>query len=177
MPQISAFPIEFSDRDVLEIPGFIAEKHGSLQNQKDILLNLLNKLQIAQAPSGTIEDIRGRRGGRGREEARSIKSTRGISLDVEDLYLQDEAIEIKARVNSDDAKFDVLKAEIECLSEPLETMKLDFAVEGSEFVLRPESLKSQPGLYRLTVHTGGTGENSLNAVHDLFEVANINSNQ
>ena len=40
VPKISAFPIEFSDRDILEIPGFIAESHGALQNQPSILLNL-----------------------------------------------------------------------------------------------------------------------------------------
>ncbi len=54
VPQISAFPIEFSDRDVLDIPSFIAESHGSLQSQSDILLNLLKKLQIAESASGTI---------------------------------------------------------------------------------------------------------------------------
>ena len=171
VPQISAFPIEFSDRDVLEIPSFIAEKHGSLQSQPDILLNLLNKLQIAQSPIGTIEDIKGR----GEEKARSIeRGTKGISLDIEDLYLKDEEITIKAQVNPNNTNFDVLQAKIECLSEPQETLKSNFIAEGSEFILRPESLKTKPGLYRITVQTDNAAENPPNPVHDLFEVAEIN---
>lgn len=170
VPQISAFPIEFSDLDVLEIPSFIAEKHGSLQSQPDILLNLLNKLQIAQSPIGTIEDIKGR----GKEKARSIRRTKGISLDVEDLYFKDEEIIIKAQVNPDDTNFGVLQAKIECLSEPQETLKSNFIAEGSEFILRPESLKTKPGLYRITVQTDNAVENPPNPVHDLFEVADTN---
>ena len=166
VPQISAFPIEFSDNDVLEIPSFIAETHGALQAQPDILLNLLNKLQIAESAGPSIEDIRGR----GDEKARAIQRTKGISLDVEDLYLKDEAITIKARINPDNEDFGNLHAQIKCLSEDRETLNLDFAVEGSEFVLKPEVLNLAPGLYRIKVQTDNIKENPPNAVRDLFEV-------
>jgi triacylglycerol esterase/lipase EstA (alpha/beta hydrolase family) len=114
VPQISAFPIEFSDEDVLEIPSFIAENHGSLQNQADILLNLLNKLQIAQSPSGALKDIRGR----GEEKSRSIKPGKpGITLSVDDLYLKDEPIVITAQVNPNNSAFTGLKANIDAVSD------------------------------------------------------------
>ncbi len=136
VPQISAFPIEFSDRDVLEIPSFIAESHGSLQNQSDILLNLLNKLQIAQSPSGTIEDIRGR----GKEAGRAIQATKGISLSLEDLYLPNEPIVITARVNPDHSAFARLKARIDCVSAEKPPLNLDFEAQDNKWVLKQDDV-------------------------------------
>jgi triacylglycerol esterase/lipase EstA (alpha/beta hydrolase family) len=168
VPQISAFPIEFSDRDLLEIPSFIAETHGSLQNQSDILLNLLNKLQIAQSAAGTIEDIRGR----GKEESRSInKGKQGISLSLDDLYLKEEPIVIKARVNPDNSAFGSLKAQIEGVSDGTISLHLDFVNQGSEWVLKPEELHLASGLYRIKVETDNRDRNAPNGVCDLFEVA------
>jgi hypothetical protein len=168
VPQISAFPIEFSDRDLLEIPSFIAETHGSLQNQSDILLNLLNKLQIAQSAAGTIEDIRGR----GKEESRSInKGKQGISLSLDDLYLKEEPIVIKARVNPDNSAFGSLKAQIEGVSDGTISLHLDFENQGSEWVLKPEELNLASGLYRIKVETDNRDRNAPNGVCDLFEVA------
>ncbi|MGK7948285.1 MAG: lecithin--cholesterol acyltransferase [Xenococcaceae cyanobacterium] len=169
VPQISAFPIEFRDRDVLEIPSFIAETHGSLQNQSDILLNLLNKLQIAQSPSGTIEDIRGR----GREEGRAIKVTKGISLSLDDLYLNNEPIVITAKVNPDNSAFGQLKAKIDCVSAEKPALNLDFEAQNNQWVLKQDDLTLESGLYRITVQTENTGKDAPNAVHNLFEVANI----
>ncbi len=169
VPQISAFPIEFSDRDVLEIPSFIAESHGSLQNQSDILLNLLNKLQIAQSPSGTIEDIRGR----GREEGRAIEATKGISLSLDDLYLKNEPIVITAKVNPDNSAFGNLKAKIDCVSAEKPALNLNFEAQENEWVLKQDDLTLESGLYRITVQTDNRSEDAPNAVHNLFEVADI----
>ncbi|MEM7595074.1 MAG: lecithin--cholesterol acyltransferase [Cyanobacteria bacterium P01_A01_bin.83] len=169
VPKISAFPLEFSDQDILEVVGFIAEKHGSLQSQSDILLNLLNKLQLSET-LGSIEDIRGV----GDEKARSIKQTSGISLDLADIYFPDESeILIEAQVNSNDADFGGLRATIECLSDAQPVLNLDFVENSGKFSLKPEVLNSKPGLYRLQVQTKNTTDNSPNAVHDLFEVADI----
>jgi pimeloyl-ACP methyl ester carboxylesterase len=171
VPQISAFPIEFSDRDTLEISSFIAESHGAIQNQSDILLNLLNKLQIAQSPSGTIEDIRGR----GEEKSRSIKAGKpGISLSVDDLYLKDEPIVITAEVNPENNSFGMLKAEIDAVSSENPSINLDFELQNHEWVLKAEDLTLKPGLYRIKVQTDNTGEDAPNTVHNLFEVADIN---
>ena len=170
VPKISAFPIEFSDRDVLEIPGFIAEAHGSIQNQQGILLNLLNKLQMSQASSGTLEDIRGR----GDEKSRSIQATdKGISLLLDDLYLQDEPIIFKAKTNPGNADFGGLKARIECVSDNRPNVDLDFVASDDEWSSSPEGLSLEPGLYRLRVTTEKTGEEAPNSVNDLFEVADL----
>ncbi len=170
VPQISAFPIEFSDRDVSEITSFIAESHGAIQNQTTILLNILNKLQIAQSPSGTIEDIRGR----GEEKSRSIQARKsGISLSVDDLYLKDEQIVITAEVNPENEAFGVLKAEINAVSRQTPSINLDFELQNHEWVLKSENLTLEPGLYRLKVQTDNTGDDAPSAVHNLFEVADI----
>ena len=164
VPQISAFPIEFSDNDVLEIVSFVAEKHGALQSQEDILLSLLKKFQLAET-LGNIEDIRGR----GDENARSVKASIGISLDLEDSYYQDEAITIKAQVNGD-SSFDNLKATIESLSDAKPALNLDFETNSSGFVIKPGNIELDSGLYRITVQTDNTAENAPSAVHDLFAV-------
>ena len=164
VPQISAFPIEFSDQDVLEIVSFVAEKHGALQNQKDILVSLLKKFQLAET-IGNIEDIRGR----GDEKARSIEAATGISLDLEDSYYQDEAITIKAQVNGY-SSFDSLKATIECISDSKAALNLNFETDGERFIIKPENLELDSGLYRITVHTDNTAENAPRAVHDLFAI-------
>ena len=172
VPKISAFPIEFSDRDVLEIPGFIAEAHGSLQNQPSILLNLLNKLQISQATSGTLEDIRGR----GSEKSRSVRATdKGISLLLDDLYLKDEPIIVKAKTNPDGLDFGGLKGHIVCVSDRRPDVNLDFVNQSDRWLSSPESLNLEPGLYRLKVMTEKTGAEAPNPVTDLFEVADFDS--
>ncbi len=171
VPQISAFPIEFSDRDVLEIPSFVAESHCSLQNQPAILINLLKKLQISQSTSGTLEDIRGR----GQEKGRSIKTvTKGISLLLEDLYLQDEPIVIKAKTNPGNEDFGALKGHIVCVSGDRPAVEVNFVDSSDEWLISPEDLSLEPGLYRLKVTTEKRGEDAPNPVNDLFEVADIN---
>ena len=168
VPKISAFPIEFSDRDNSEIPGFIGESHGALQNQPSILLNLLNKLQISQASSGTLEDIRGR----GDERSRSIQATKGISLLLDDLYLKDEPIIIKAKSNPQDADFRALKGQIVCVSNQRPDVEVNFQSNSDEW-LSSRDLSLEPGLYRIKVMTEERGEDAPNSVNDLFEVADI----
>ena len=172
VPQISGFPIEFSDRDVLEIPSFIAEAHGSLQNQPDILLNLLNKLQISQATGETLEDIRGR----GDEKSRNIRAGRkGLSLFLEDLYLNNEPIIIKAKANPDNSDFGSLKGLITCVSDRRPNVEINFVGNSDQWLSNSESLSLDPGLYRIQVSLEKKGEDSPNPVKDLFEVADINS--
>ena len=171
VPRISSFPIEFSDRDALEIPSFIAEAHGSLQNQPDILLNLLNKLQASQSSSGTLEDIRGR----GEEKSRSVRAgTKGIGLLLDDLYLKDEPIVIKAKANPDNSGFGTLKAHITCVSHNRPDVNVDLVNETDEWSINPDSLSLEPGLYRISVRTEKTGAETPNPVNDLFEIAEIN---
>ena len=171
VPQISAFPIEFSDRDVIEIPGFIAEAHGSLQNQPAILLNLLNKLQTSQSTSGTLEDIRGR----GEEKSRSIQAgPKGISVLVEDFYLANEPISLKAKINPEEPDFAALKGHIECVSDRLQDVTVSFTSKDGDWMINKEELSLAPGLYRLKVASEKIGEDAPSPVTNLFEVADIN---
>ncbi|MEM8721774.1 MAG: lecithin--cholesterol acyltransferase [Cyanobacteria bacterium P01_G01_bin.39] len=170
VPQISAFPIEFSDRDVLEIPGFIAEAHGSLQKNPGILLNLLNKLQISQASGGTLEDIRGR----GEEKSRSIKAgKKGISVLVEDLYLANQPIVIKAKTSPVNEDFGAVRGQIECISDRRPELTTNFSSNDDEWLTTTEDLNLQPGLYRLKVMKEKTGTDAPNPVTNIFEVAQI----
>ena len=149
------------DRDVLEIPSFIAEAYGSLQNQPDILLNLLNKLQISQATGETLEDIRGR----GDEKSRNIRAGQdGISLFLEDLYLNNEPIIIKAKANPDNSDFDSLKGLITCVSDRRPNVEINFVGNSDQWLSNSESLSLEPGLYRIQVSLEKKGKDSPNPV-------------
>lgn len=145
VPKVSAIPIERSQ----ELDNFfIAEQHGALQNQAQVLDSLLNSLGISQY---TLADVRA-------PEA-------AISLNLDDLYLKDEPITMQARlVNSADSAT-TLKAYIEAVSGDRPPLKIDFVEQAHNWILAVDSLP--PGLYRVTVQKSG-----INAppVHDLFEV-------
>lgn len=85
VPRVSATPIEFDTNSKLRFYSrFIAEKHGTLQKNGSVLLDLLKNLQNLQLPEK--EPVRG-----------AINQT-GISLELDDLYLKDEVVTIKAEV-------------------------------------------------------------------------------
>ncbi len=164
VPHVSAIPSEFSNKDILEFGNFIGESHGALQNQKQILINLLRKLQIVQSETD-LQDIRGVI--RGSEQ---IKGTKGIGLAIDDLYLLDENITIRAKV-SPGVSFSSLNAEITCISNEYQTQFFTFNNQGEQWVLETDNLA--PGLYRIKVQTDKTSEDALTPVHNFFEVANI----
>jgi hypothetical protein len=149
VPKVSAIPIERS-RELDNF--FIAEQHGALQNQAQVLDNLLNTLRISQY---TLSDVRG-----GEPQT-------AISLSLDDLYLTDEPIAMRARlIGLPDAA--TLKADIQPVSEDRPALTLDFAEQEKEWVLAIEDL--QPGLYRVRVRAESNSEHTPTSVHDLFEV-------
>lgn len=149
VPQVSAIPIELSSSFN---NSFIAERHGSLQNQSQILEDLRNRLELSQFDLGTV---------------RSIQT--GISLALEDLYLADEAIIIRARVISTPGLVTgKLKAEITSVSEQRPTLNLNFEEREQEWVLAIDDLP--PGLYRVKVQAEDSSPQAPTPVHDLFEV-------
>ncbi len=149
VPQVSAIPIELSNSFN---NNFIAETHGSLQNQSRILADLLNRLQLSQFDLGGV---------------RAPQSA--ISLSLDDLYLADEPIKIRGRIISSSPGLGKLKATITSVSDDQNALNLDFAEQEKEWVLDIDDLK--PGLYRLQVKTENSGEQAPTPVHDLFEVA------
>jgi triacylglycerol esterase/lipase EstA (alpha/beta hydrolase family) len=148
VPQVSAIPIELSNSFN---NNFIAETHGSLQNQSQILEDLRNRLELSQFDASTVR-----------------APQTAISLALEDLYLA-EPIAMRARVISTPGLVTgKLKAEIASVWGDRPTLQIDFEQREQEWVLAIDDLRS--GLYRVTVHTENTSDRAPTPVHDVFEV-------
>jgi hypothetical protein len=152
VPELSAYPPEFTPQQIL-IASSIAEKHGSLQNQRQILTDLLQRIQNAQF------DLRVARG----------RGQKAIDLTLEDIYFTDEPIIINAKETGISAS-NKLKAEITCVSQQKEPINLDFQGEEQEWELEVKNL--QPGLYRIKVEAENSSNPPTTPVNDLFEVGN-----
>lgn len=150
VPKVSAIPIERSQ--ALD-NFFIAEKHGELQNQAQVLDSLLNTLRMSQY---NLSDVR-----KGEPQT-------AISLSLDDLYLATEPISMRARLIGLPNSTTKLKADIEAVSSDRPTLMLDFVEQEKEWVLAIEDL--QPGLYRVRVRTENSSEQAPTPVHDVFEV-------
>ncbi|MDZ8106422.1 MAG: lecithin--cholesterol acyltransferase [Nostoc sp. DedQUE12a] len=147
VPQVSAIPIERSGNfDNF----FIAEQHGALQNQKQVLQNLLNCLELSQFDLAAVKAPQS-----------------AISLSLDDLYLPDEPVSIRARVTGA-ISFGKLQAEITSVSHEQPAVNLDFVERERDWLLIIDHL--QPGLYRVRVQTENLSDQAPTPVHDLFEV-------
>jgi pimeloyl-ACP methyl ester carboxylesterase len=147
VPKVSSIPIERSSNfDNF----FIAEKHGALQNQTQVLESLMNCLQMSQFDLSAVKALQA-----------------SISLSLEDLYLPDELINIRARIKSP-APLKYLKAEITSVSDSHSPLTFDFVERETEWELAIADLPA--GLYRIKVHAEGLGEQIPTPVHDVFEV-------
>lgn len=150
VPKVSAIPIERSQ----EMDNFfIAEQHGGLQNQAQVLDNLLNTLRLSQF---NISDVR----------AKAPQTA--ISLSLDDLYLAAEPVALRARLlglPNDAAK---LTAAIESVSGDSPPRSLDMVAQENEWTLAIEDLPA--GLYRVRVQAENLAEGVPTPVHDVFEV-------
>lgn len=165
VPQVSATPVQMKDLEALSIVDYIAETHGALQNQPNILLNLLKGLQTAQTAS--LNDVRGSLKVVTRGKRSGIK---GIGLTLDDLYLKNEPVTLKAKV-SEGVSFNSLTAEINCVSHERPTLIENFVPQNGNWVMTTAHLEA--GLYRVKVQTDNINENAPNPVHNLFEVADL----
>ena len=150
VPKISAIPIERS-RDLNNF--FIPEQHGALQSQAQVLDNLLNTLRIGQF---SLENVRG------------IEPQTAISLSLDDLYLTNELIAMRARLIGFSDAATRLKAKIQSVSGECPDLILDFVENEQEWVLTIDDLPT--GLYRVTVQSESAANHIPRPVHDLFEV-------
>jgi hypothetical protein len=165
VPQVSATPVQMSDLEMLSVVDYIAESHGALQNQPNVLLNLLKGLQTAQ--TAPLEDVRGSFESIARGTRSGVK---GIGLSLEDLYLVNEPVTLRAKV-SGDVSFSSLSAEITAVSEGSGAIIQNFIHENGAWVMMIDNLKA--GLYEVKVKTDNTGDDAPNPVHNLFEVADL----
>ncbi|WP_413168036.1 lipase/acyltransferase domain-containing protein [Capilliphycus salinus ALCB114379] len=149
VPQVSAIPIELSNSFN---NSFIAERHSSLQNQNQILEDLKNRIKFNQSDLASVR-----------------ASQTAISLALDDLYLTDEAIAMRARVISTPGFISgKLHAKITSISHEQPPINLDFHEQEQEWMLTIDDLK--PGLYRVSVQTENTSDQAPSPVHDIFEV-------
>jgi hypothetical protein len=165
VPQVSATPVQMNDLELLAITDYIAETHGSLQKQPNILENLLKVIQAAETITqsdvrGSLESvIRGKRSGQ-----------KGIGLSLDDLYLTNEPITLRAKV-SEGASFNQLTAEITSVNSDRPPIIGNFTLENGTWVMATDNLAG--GLYRVKVQTDNASSEAPNPVHDVFAVVNL----
>ena len=147
VPKVSSIPLERSQN--LD-NFFIAEQHGGLQNQPQVLDSLLNTLRLSQY---NLSDVR------------APQTAIGLSLD--DLYLDSEPIAMRARLVGLPNAAAKLKAHIQAVAGG-SPISLDFVEQENEWTLAMDTLPA--GLYRVTVKTETSSEQAPSPVHDLFEV-------
>ena len=165
VPRASATPIEMSDE---YRETFIAEVHGSLQSNSHILADLVNRLRQMQVQGhGTV---------RGSEVNEVAAEQPAISVRIDDLYLPDESVEVKAKtINVDDDAGDLIARvqPVDSAAECIENPDRPFQRTGEEWSLVLDDLET--GLYRIEVsmrrRTRSDANLTPSPVRDLFEVA------
>jgi hypothetical protein len=166
VPQVSAIPAQMGDVEVLSLVDYIAESHGALQNQPDTLLNLLKKIQSTQVAS--LKDVRG---GIEAVAPRGARGLKGIGLSLDDLYLTNEPITMRAKV-AEGTAFNSLTAEISCVSEDRPAIVRNFTADNGNWVMTIDNLAA--GVYRVKVQTDNTSEDAPTPVHNSFVVIDPN---
>ncbi|MEO0374659.1 MAG: lecithin--cholesterol acyltransferase [Cyanobacteria bacterium P01_A01_bin.17] len=148
VPQVSAIPIELSNSFN---NFFVAEGHGALQNQDQVLDDLKKKLELSQFDTSDLRAV-----------------TSGIGLALDDLYLPDEPIALRANVISE-IGIDQLKAVITSVSHESTPLTLPFEQQQEQqWGLTLGDLPA--GLYRVAVSAEGGETDTPSPVHNLFEV-------
>jgi len=157
VPYLSAIPIELS-HEYRE--SFIAERHGSLQNNRHVLNDVRNRLQQMQ--------IQGLEAIRGAEISREAAGRAAISVDLDDLYLADEPVQLCAQLMNMRVHPRALIARIEPIAAAGSTIEAEFREVDDRWVLTADALP--PGLFRVEVRTRESGPQAPFPVHDLLEV-------
>jgi hypothetical protein len=158
VPRLSAVPIEMSES---YYDTFVPERHASLQTNAAVLADLRGRLEQMEAVG--LREIRGP----ATDPAGAERPA--ISLDLDDLYLKDQPVELRARLVNSDRSVGGLEARFEPVSYGGATRLELFHEEGDLWVLRADRLS--PGLYRVNVQASMADPGAPLPVHDLVEVA------
>lgn len=160
VPRVSAVPIELSEgyRDT-----FVAEKHASLQNNDQVLLQLRESIKSMQSP--------GTRAIRGAEPRPQRCEQAAIALAIDDVYGRDEAVTISASVvNGTFDDFGGLEAVLQPLTlgaSPRRALRMT-AMDTAASNVVIGALK--PGAYRITASPLRASSAGPFSVTDVFGV-------
>ena len=151
VPEISAYPPEFSN-DKMHFIRSIAEKHGALQVQKQILEDIKEVTARSQFDTSNIRT------------GFSDNGQKAIDLILEDIYFTDNTIEITAKSNLSESN--TLTAKITNLETERDLGMFDFQKQGDKWLL--ELANIPPAVYSITVVDKNKDETT--PVNDLFIV-------
>jgi pimeloyl-ACP methyl ester carboxylesterase len=155
VPQVSALPIEMKSSFGAT---FIAGKHSGLQNVASALDDLVERLR--QSQSRSLSAIQGS----------FTQPASAIDLVVDDAYLADEPVLVRARVTDENGHR--LARPLRALVTPTDdsgpATVLDLRA-GGEYA-EAEVPDLAPGQYRVTVHLADRGDVDPLPVTDVFEV-------
>ncbi len=157
VPYLSAIPIELSEE---YRETYIAERHGSLQNNLWVLQQLRDRLKATQIQS--LAEIRGP------QVSPTAAEGAAISLGLDDLYLANEPVRLSARLIHADQTFGGLKAEITSITGDRRALNFEFHHNDENWELLLDNLPA--GLYRVRVETQSYSSDAPSPVQDLFEV-------
>jgi pimeloyl-ACP methyl ester carboxylesterase len=158
VPRFSAIPIEL-DQEYRET--YIAQRHSCLQSSPQTLSDLCERLKQMQIRHKPV---------RGSEPSEEVAQRAAISLNLDDLYLTNEPVILRAKILNLSADPGVLKASITPVSGDGQPLDLEFEQQDHQWVLPIETLPQ--GLYRLEVRTRKSGPLAPMPVQDLFAVVN-----
>jgi Lecithin:cholesterol acyltransferase len=158
VPYVSAIPIELSEE---YRQTYIAERHGSIQNNSQVLEQVCNLIAAMQEPTGLSNYQNPGVIERSQQPA-------AICLDIEDVYLAGEG-EIYAQVVNGSEDFGKLRARIQPVSNEGATKRADFQEKDGQWCLSLESLEE--GIYRIEVRVEKIASKMApTPVHDVFAV-------
>lgn len=158
MPRVSAIPIELSAefRDT-----YIVEKHGSLQNNPELLNRISESLKVMQATT-ELAAIRGS------EPKLELTSKPGLALEIEEVYFTNEPVQIQAALFNMEEPPGGLMVRVVPIkaAESAAIIELKLLQQDRVFVGTIEKLS--PGAYRAEILAPNYSKPT--PVHDVFLV-------
>jgi pimeloyl-ACP methyl ester carboxylesterase len=156
VPRVSAAPVEIFGE---YRESFFIERHGSLQNNPQLLDDLVERLTQMQAHKPV----------RGTFEERSLRRSGAIALRVEDLYLGDEPVGIEVALKDREGG-GALVVTVEGVTDRTRSFSEAFEIKAAEHASQLEIGTLGSGRYRVTVRAK-EGFLVATPVRDVFEVA------
>jgi pimeloyl-ACP methyl ester carboxylesterase len=156
VPRVSAVPLELDDQPMRWRP--VNQKHATLQNNEELLVNLVQTLEALQGQR--LPPARARPG---------KKDFTNVGLHIEDMYAVDEPVYIRVvtRSSADPGAVTAIIKPRENTSNPKVTeVQLNYDVD----TWKGEATGLSPGAYRITIHIQNTSAGPIDPVSDVFEV-------